>query len=246
MSRRSSMTILTAASPTGGPLTGSVGNQGWNLFSTTALAPAGDYQSPDNPRSWERTMDRAPAAVRSIGIMPSSGRPWPARRTFTAASVSTRARLLSAPQFDHHERRLQSTSTGTLDLQLGGAPITGYYGSVSVGAYRHARRHAQIGHRIRLRPVTPPMSSLPSRSPARPALSPIYPASERFGLPVRRPPSRSRTSSSAPSPTNALTTTVNATDVLHPRRQTCLASTWFIGTRPWTRRRTSNWWKRRA
>ena len=34
-----SVVVLTSASGTGGPLAGSVGNQGWNHFSTTAVAP---------------------------------------------------------------------------------------------------------------------------------------------------------------------------------------------------------------
>ena len=36
-----SIAILTASSATGGPLAGSVGNQGWNHFYTTAVAPSG-------------------------------------------------------------------------------------------------------------------------------------------------------------------------------------------------------------
>src|SRR6516162_7032826 len=35
-----SVTILTSNSAAGGPIAGSVGNQGWNFFSTTAVAPA--------------------------------------------------------------------------------------------------------------------------------------------------------------------------------------------------------------
>ncbi len=35
-----SVNILSSASGTGGPLAGSVGNQGWNSFSTTAVAPS--------------------------------------------------------------------------------------------------------------------------------------------------------------------------------------------------------------
>src|SRR5262249_36744734 len=35
-----SVTILNANSATGGPIAGSAGNQGWNYFSTTAVAPA--------------------------------------------------------------------------------------------------------------------------------------------------------------------------------------------------------------
>jgi hypothetical protein len=37
----SAVQILTAASAAGGPLTGSVGSQGWNQFSATSVAPAG-------------------------------------------------------------------------------------------------------------------------------------------------------------------------------------------------------------
>ena len=39
--RRIRLTVLTASSATGGPLAGSVGNQGWNHFDTTAVAPSG-------------------------------------------------------------------------------------------------------------------------------------------------------------------------------------------------------------
>ena len=73
-----SVTILTASSATGGPLAGSVGNQGWSHFYTTAVAPAGP---PTLKRKWKpmgrcRT-PRSTSTISNLGRRPQAPKALP-------------------------------------------------------------------------------------------------------------------------------------------------------------------------
>jgi hypothetical protein len=124
-----SLDVLTSSSSTGGPLTGSVGNQGWNHFNTTAVAPSGTataevgvlanyYSGTGGGQVFWDDVEFGPAAGSSklaAGSISNSG-------TITVGASDT---VSTGGNF-------AQTSTGTLDIQLGGAPSTGAFGFVNV------------------------------------------------------------------------------------------------------------------
>jgi hypothetical protein len=125
-----SLNVLTSSSPTGGPLAGSVGSQGWNHFNTSAVAPSGtataevgvltNYYSGTGGGSvfWD-----------DVEFGPSSS----GSSTLTAASISNSGTITVGPSNTvSTSGAFAQTSTGTLDIQLGGAPSTGAFGFVNV------------------------------------------------------------------------------------------------------------------
>jgi hypothetical protein len=127
-----SVTLLTSASTPGGPIPGSVGNQGWNFFSTTAVAPSnaatvnfvletGAYTGRPGTAGGAVFWDDAqfgPTAVNgakvSAGSLSNSG----------TITLGAGAGVTSAGTFTQ-------AKSGTLTVQLGGAPASGLYGSLS-------------------------------------------------------------------------------------------------------------------
>ena len=125
-----SIYVLTSASETGGPLIGTVGGQGWNHFDTTAVAPAGaatagvylqtNYYSGNGSGSvfWD-----------NVEFGPSV----PSGSTLSAGSVSNSGMFSVGPSNTATvSGNFTQTSTGTLDLQLGGTPASGVLGFVNV------------------------------------------------------------------------------------------------------------------
>jgi hypothetical protein len=127
-----SVTILTSASSPGGPIPGSVGNQGWNFFSTTAVAPSnaakvnfvletGAYTglpgTPGGAVFWDDPQFGPTAVIGaqvSAGSLSNSGPiTLGAGGTVTSAGTFTQA------------------GSGTLSVQLGGPPAGGLFGSLS-------------------------------------------------------------------------------------------------------------------
>jgi hypothetical protein len=124
--------LLTSANSPGGPIPGSVGDQGWNSFSTTAVAPAnavkavyvlqvGPYTGLSGTAGGAAFLDDpqfGPTAVTSAqvgaGSLSNSG-------TITLGVGGT---VTSAGTFTQTRR-------GSLNVQLGGPPAGGMYGSLS-------------------------------------------------------------------------------------------------------------------
>jgi alpha-L-arabinofuranosidase len=127
-----SVTILTSQSKPGGPIKGSVSNQGWNLFSTTAVAPAnaatanfiletGAYTGLPGTAGGEIFWDNAafgPTAVSGASLI---------------TGQLTNSGTITVGVGDNVQVRgtLTQTSTGTLAFQLGGPPGSGLYGSLT-------------------------------------------------------------------------------------------------------------------
>ena len=126
------MEILNSNSATGGPIAGSVGNQGWNAFSTTAVAPAnaatvnfqletGAYTGLSGTAGGAVFWDDAqfgPTAANSA--------------TLSAANMSNKGVItIGAGDKVAASGTFTQTSTGTLNVQLGGSPASGLYGSLS-------------------------------------------------------------------------------------------------------------------
>jgi alpha-L-arabinofuranosidase len=129
-----SITVLTSLSPTGGPLPGSVGSEGWNYFSTTAVAPSnaasvsfqletGAYTgiggNPGGAVFWDDPQF-GPTAANAGGV--------------SAGSISNSGTInIDAGDTVSAHGSFTQTSSGTLAVQLGGPPASPLYGSLSAG-----------------------------------------------------------------------------------------------------------------
>ena len=118
------------SSATGGPLAGSVGNQGWNHFTLTDVAPAnaatvdavveaGAFGSPGTGTVYWDALKFGPTAA--------------GKSNFTAAGISAICGAITVGPTNTvtSNGTFTQTSTGSLDIQLGGAASTGDFGSVS-------------------------------------------------------------------------------------------------------------------
>ena len=131
---------------TGGPLPGSVGNQGWNYFSTTAVAPAA------RPRWTCSLATCAQFHLRRSGVFRSAKFGHRRlRRTLTAGSISNSGTIvIGSPDTVTVNGTYTQTSTGVLDLQLGGSPASGQYGSLTITGAANLAGTLQSGARQRL------------------------------------------------------------------------------------------------
>ncbi len=120
------ITVLNSSSATGGKLPGSVGGQGWNQFTTSAVAPS----------------DAATAKVIITTKLPSGTGggevfwddvQFGNSSNFVAGSISNSGSITVGPSNKVITGgTFTQTSTGTLDIQLGGAPSSGQFGFVDV------------------------------------------------------------------------------------------------------------------
>ncbi len=124
-----SIAVLTASSATGGPLAGSVGNQGWNHFDTTAVAPSNaayvqagvSIYSPGAPAGGSAYYD-------DFELGPAAG-----SSQLVAGTLSNSGTLIVGPTNTVTiGGAFTQTSTGTLDIQLSDGPSTGSFGSVDI------------------------------------------------------------------------------------------------------------------
>ena len=126
---QSVISVLTSHSSAGGPIAGTVGNQGWNFFTTSAVAPAN-----------AATVDIALQVAPTSGISGTAGGSvyWddasfgPTASTaavVNAAGISNSGTITigASDQINITGNFLQ-TGTGTLTAQLGGAPASLMYG----------------------------------------------------------------------------------------------------------------------
>ncbi len=122
-----SVTILTASSATGGPLAGSVGGQGWNHFSLTAVAPAGAASATVVFELYSTGNASGSVYCDDFDVGPTV----PSPSTLVAGSISNSGTLTVGPTNTVTiGGALTQTSTGTLDVQLGGASSMGLFGLV--------------------------------------------------------------------------------------------------------------------
>jgi autotransporter-associated beta strand protein len=124
------ITLLNSSSATGGPLPGSVGNQGWNYFFTTAVAPANAATAHVQLVSYSAGGAYGGAAyfdAVAFGPAPAGA------STLTTGSLANSGTLTIGPLNSIAvSGGFTQTSTGTLDVQLGGAPSTGIFSSLTI------------------------------------------------------------------------------------------------------------------
>ncbi|HEV3023943.1 MAG TPA: hypothetical protein VGX76_15820 [Pirellulales bacterium] len=129
-----SVTILTSQSAPGGPISGSFGDQGWNSFSTTAVAPAnaatvefivetGAYTGLAGTAGGVVYWDNA-----AFGPTAVSG------ASFSATSLSNSGTItVDAGGVVQVGGAFTQTTTGTVAFQLAGPSVSGLYGSLTAG-----------------------------------------------------------------------------------------------------------------
>jgi len=129
-----SITALTSQSATGGPILGSIGGQGWNFFTTTAVAPSnaatvtlalqtGAYTGIPGTAGgtvyWDDAQFGPTAAVGA---------------SVNAASISSSGAInIGAGDSVTTAGTFVQTSSGVLNVQLGGPPAGLLFGSLTAG-----------------------------------------------------------------------------------------------------------------
>src|SRR5208282_5521662 len=122
-----SFTMLTASSATGGPLAGSVGNQGWSHYYTTAVAPSGTAYAFAELEFYSTGSAGGAAYCDDLDFGPAAA----GASALAAASITNNGTLIvGAANTVTDSGTLTQSSTGTLDIQLGGGPSTGSFGFV--------------------------------------------------------------------------------------------------------------------
>lgn len=125
-----SITVGTSSSSAGGPLAGSVGNQGWNFFSTNAVAPSDaatasiilNTYAPNSSYSGAEFYDDAELV---------SGTVEPAQ--LSLGSLTNQGTLVvGAGDPVSVSGNFSQSSTGKLEIELGGAPASNLYGSLAI------------------------------------------------------------------------------------------------------------------
>jgi alpha-L-arabinofuranosidase len=127
-----SVEILNSTSATGGPITGSVGNQGWNEFSTTTVAPADAATVNFVLETGAYTGLPGTAGGAVFWDDPQFGPTAASAGTLSAVNI-TNYGIITVGTGDTvaASGTFTQTSSGTLDIQLGGPPASGLYGSLS-------------------------------------------------------------------------------------------------------------------
>jgi hypothetical protein len=114
----------------GGALVGNVGNSGWNAFNTSAVAPV-NAASAEAVLIANATNGTGPGGGSTYWDDPQFGPSAPAPSTFSAAAISNSGSITLGPANTITTTgAFTQTATGTLDIQLGGAPATGEFGFV--------------------------------------------------------------------------------------------------------------------
>jgi hypothetical protein len=204
--------LLSSSSATGGPLVGSIGNQGWNHFFTTVVAPSNAATVRVQLSTYASSSTYGGAAYfDAIQFGRKAGGP----SSLTVASlVNNGSIVIGATNKIIDNGGFAQSSTGALDVQLGGRPSTASYGSLSVTGAASLGGTLQSDLEYGYAPSTTD------------SFTPISFASETGGFAAYKLPSGAGYQfAAAPSFTNVLlsaapsaatTTTVNVGTILHP------------------------------
>jgi hypothetical protein len=130
-----SITVLTASSASGGPIAGSVGNQGWNSFSTTVVAPANAATVDFVLETGAYTGQSGTAGGAVFWDDPQFGPTAANAASVNAAGMTNNGTItIGAGDTVGVSGAFTQTGSGTLAVQLGGPPASGLYGTLSAGA----------------------------------------------------------------------------------------------------------------
>ena len=122
--------LLSGASAAGGPLSGTVGNQGWNHFYTTAVAPSNAAKAKVQLVTYSSGGTFGGVAYfDAVKFGPSP----PGPSNVATASLTNRGTIRLGPTNSIIVNgAFSQTSTGTIDAQLGGAPTASAFGSLAI------------------------------------------------------------------------------------------------------------------
>jgi hypothetical protein len=124
-----SVTILSATSSAGGPITGSVGGEGWNYFTTTAVAPSNAATVNFVLETGAYTGQSGTAGGSVYWDDPQFGPTAANSGTINAASMTNNGTLsIGAGDLVGVGGTFTQTTVGTLAVQLGGPPASGLFG----------------------------------------------------------------------------------------------------------------------
>jgi hypothetical protein len=127
-----SVEILNSNSATGGPVSGSAGNQGWNYFSTTTVAPANAASVNFVLETGAYTGLSGTASGAVFWDDPEFGPTASNAGTLSAVNITNNGTItIGAGDKVAASGSFTQTTSGTLDIQLGGPPGSGLNGSLS-------------------------------------------------------------------------------------------------------------------
>ncbi len=217
--------VLDGSSATGGPLTGSAGSEGWNHFFTTVVAPSNAVTVHVQLATYATSGTYGGAVYfNAIQFGPAAA----GGSTLNVSSINNSGSLtIGTTNKINVSGGFTQSSTGTLDVQFGGAPSTGSYGSLTITSA------AVLGGTLKADVVN---NYVPSTTDS---FTPVTYASETGGFSATTMPSgtgfqfagaASFTNvliSAAPSAATAIT--INAGAVLHPVASNLLGinATWW-------------------
>ena len=217
--------VLDGSSATGGPLTGSAGSDGWNHFFTTVVAPTSAVTAHVQLATYATSGTYGGAVYfDTIQFGPAAA----GASALNVSSINNSGSITIGPTNKINvSGGFTQTSTGTLDVQLGGAPSTGSYGSMTITGT------AVVGGTLKAEAVN---NYAPSTTDS---FTPVTYSSETGSFSTYTIPSGSGYQfagavsftnvliSAAPSATT--TTTVNAGTVMHPVAANLLGinATWW-------------------
>jgi alpha-L-arabinofuranosidase len=126
-----SVEILNSTSATGGPVPGSVGNQGWSSFSTTTVAPANAATVNFVLETGAYTGLPGTAGGAVFWDDPQFGPTGANTGSLSAANITNNGTItIGAGDTVTASGTFTQGSTGTLDVQLGGPPASALYGAL--------------------------------------------------------------------------------------------------------------------
>ncbi len=217
--------VLDGSSATGGPLTGSVGSDGWNHFFTTVVAPSNAVTAHVQLATYATSGTYGGTVYfDAIQFGPASA----GASALNVSSITNNGSITIGPTNRINvSGGFTQNATGTLDVQLGGAPATSSYGSLTItGA-------AALGGTLKAEVVN---SYVPSTTDS---FTPVTYASETGGFSATTMPSGTGYQFAgaasftnvliSAAPSAATTTTVNAGSVLYPVAPNLLGinATWW-------------------
>jgi hypothetical protein len=127
-----SVEILNSTSPTGGPISGSVGNEGWNFFNTTTVAPTNAAYVGFQLETGAYTGLSGAAGGAVFWDDPQFGPTAANTGTLSADNLTNNGTItIGAGDTVAATGSFDQTTSGKLDIQLGGPPASGLYGKFS-------------------------------------------------------------------------------------------------------------------
>ncbi len=204
--------VLNGSSATGGPFVGSVGGGGWNHFFTTAVAPSNAATAHVQLATYSGGGTFG-GAVYFDGI--KFGPTATGASHLTTGSLTNNGTVVVGPTNSITvSGGFTQSASGTLDIQLGGAPATGIFGSMAISGAASLAGAFKAELLYGYSPSTTD-NFTPVTFASETGTFSTYALPSGASYQLAAAPSFTNVLVSA-APADAVTTTVNAANVLHP------------------------------